>query len=179
MNPQCACVVAHSPRTFRDLREPSSMSNAMSIPPPPPLPASVRRALRGFTADQVSAARKTLTTLAQSCPDYRTRKEAAEYIDKAARADEAEYFSGDGDALKTLAEMPLEQQASAAMQLFAQQAITRSDLDMILKTVAADQAAKIADLETARIQLERENKDLAHQLQHGKRIDAVPIAQVN
>lgn len=151
----------------------------MSIHPPPPLPASVRRALRGFSSDQVSAARKTLAALAQSCPDYRTRKEAAEYIDKTSREDEAQYFGGDGDALKTLAEMPIDKQASAAMQLFAQQAITRTDLDMILKTVAADQAAKIADLETARIQLERENKDLTHQLHNGKRIDAVPIAQVN
>ncbi|MGV1985179.1 hypothetical protein ACQZ5N_01045 [Agrobacterium sp. 22-221-1] len=112
-----------------------------------------------------------MTTLAKSCPDYRTRKEAAEYIDKAARVDDAELFSGDPDALKQLAELPLEQQTAAGMQLYAQQLITRPDLDMVLKAVAADQSAKLLDMERARIALERENKDLVHQLQHGRRID--------
>lgn len=146
-------------------------------PPPPPLPASVKRALRGFTADQVKDARATLTTLAKSCTDYRTRKEAAEYIDKVARAEDEQFFKGDEQALEQLALLPLEQQAAAALQLFAKQAITRADLDMILKTVAADQSAKIADLELARLHLERENKDLAHLLQTGKRIDASPLPQ--
>ncbi|TBF08924.1 hypothetical protein [Rhizobium ruizarguesonis] len=122
-------------------------------------------------------ARKTLTALATSCPDYRTRKEAAEYIDKASRAEEDQFFKGDEQALEQLAMLPIEQQATAALQLFAKQAITRADLDMILKTVAADQSAKIADLELARLHLERENKNLAHMLQTGKRIDASPLSQ--
>ncbi|MBY5338207.1 hypothetical protein HFO99_30600 [Rhizobium leguminosarum] len=146
-------------------------------PPPPPLPASVKRALRGFSATQVQEARKTLVSLAQNCTDFRTRKEAAEYIDKAARAEEDQFFKGDEQALEQLAMLPIEQQATAALQLFAKQAITRADLDMILKTVAADQSAKIADLELARLHLERENKDLAHLLQTGKRIDASALSQ--
>ncbi|OHV21433.1 hypothetical protein BBJ66_31215 [Rhizobium sp. RSm-3] len=140
------------------------------------MPASVKRALRGFSPTQVQEARKTLVSLAQSCTDYRTRKEAAEYIDKAARADDDQFFKGDEQALEQLALLPLEEQAAAALQLFAKQSITRTDLDMILKTVAADQSAKIADLELARSLLERENKDLAHLLQTGKRIDALPLS---
>ncbi len=147
------------------------MNEILPPPPPPPLPAAIRRALRGFSAIQVSEARKTLAQLAQSCPDYRTRKEAAEYIDKAARADDELFFSGDSEALEQLAALPIERQSGAALQLFAKQAITRADLDMILKSVASDQTAKLADMEMARIALERENKDLVHQLQHGKRID--------
>ncbi len=148
------------------------MDNA--LPPPPPIPLALKRAMRGFSYDQVQEARKTLVSLAKSCTDYRTRKEAAEYIDKVARAEDEQFFKGDEEALAALALLPLDQQSAAALQLFAKQSITRTDLDMILKAVAADQTAKIADLEMARLHLERENKDLAHLLQGGKRIDASP-----
>ncbi|CDZ56033.1 hypothetical protein [Neorhizobium galegae] len=147
---------------------------APSIPPAPAWTAAQKRALRGFSADQIKEARKTLTALATSCPDYRTRKEAAEYIDKAARADDEQFFNGDAEALAALASLPLEGQSSAALQLFAKQMISRADLDTILKAVTADQTAKLADLEKARVALERENKDLVHQLSGGgKRIDGV------
>ncbi len=150
-----------------------------TLPPPPPLPASVKRALRGFSADQVQEARKTLASLAQNCTDYRTRKEAAEYIDKTARADEDQFFKGDEQALEQLASVFVEQLSGlgVALHLFAKQAISRADLDMIMKTVAADQSTKIADLELARAFLERENKHLAHMLETGKRIDAAPLPQ--
>ena len=147
----------------------------MTVPPaPPPLPASVRKALRGFTQEQVEQARETLAGLARGCPDPEIRKEAAEYIEKAARADADRYFDGEPDALVALASLPLEQQTSAAMQLFAQGKIARVDLDTILKSVQADQTTRIAQLEKDKQLLERENKDYAARLE-GKNIDGTPL----
>ncbi|MGQ2901726.1 hypothetical protein [Neoaquamicrobium sediminum] len=139
----------------------------------PHIPASVRKQLVGFTAEQADLALKSLVLLATVCTDPKVRLDAAKFVSLTHREDEERYFTGSTEAITYIANLPLEDRTSAAMKLFAHGGISRKDLDTLLATIKTDQAARIAELSRDNQLLERENKLLTDQItgKEGPRID--------
>ena len=141
---------------------------------PPPLPRSIVRELqKRFTLEHVEKARNEIVKLATTCVDTKIRLECARYITETVKADDKDYFAGEAAALVQLATMPKSEQPRAALQLFANQQCSRSDLDTISKLLAADQSEVI---EMLRAQNTRLEKGLVERRSNGT-IESYEVAQ--
>lgn len=122
----------------------------------PPLPRHVIREMRkGFTLDDAETAKNSLVTLARSCADPKVRMDAAKYITSAIKEDQEQFFDGSPDALIQLSTMPKSQQTQAAMQMFANEQISRRDLTTTLDAIKADQSEVIELLRAQNHALEK------------------------
>jgi hypothetical protein len=123
----------------------------------PPLPRHILRELRkGFSLEHVDKARNSLVTLSQTCVDPKIRADSARFILDTVKAEDADYFGGNPDALVQLAGMPRAERARAALQLFANQQCSRTDLETISRVLAADQSETIEMLRAQNVRLERQ-----------------------
>lgn len=109
-----------------------------------------------FTSDAVEDAKKMVLYLAKSSDDDKVRRDAAQFIVEASqKAAEASYGGVQG-ALDELAGLPVELQRSALLMLYGRNMITKSDLDVILKIIAAAEQAKLEALMVQNAMLETE-----------------------
>lgn len=154
-------------------------------PPPPPIvslpsteqtrfsPNHHRNTTKRYTRDSLENALSTLQAILNDPKASNAQVRACELVIQWAAGKPGDFFEGDEEAFTALSLLPMGEKAQAAMQLFGQRRISRTDLDTVLAAVRADQTQRIADLERDIRHLENENKDLTARLQ-GTEIDLVP-----
>lgn len=120
--------------------------------------AEMAEAFAGEAIDQ-------LQKLTKGAPQPEVRLKASTAlleIAAKAEADRSDYFQGSPEALHALSLVPIEQQRSAALQMFANGEISRRDLDTVLKVIDSDNKAKIEALLAHNAQLTEQLIDAAN-----------------